>query len=125
MHLASTGLLLTLICAQSALPNPVVVCLESNGFLGRHARAAFDREFSMVMPDVSFGCAPEAVRMSIRLVPPSRYSTAMGLAFTQQDRVLPLLEIYVEPVVRQIFGSRSPVILGRALARVAAHDEPE
>ena len=46
---------------------------------------------------------------------------ALGLAYTRGSRVEPRLEIFVEPVVR-LTGAADWEVVGRALARVAAHE---
>ncbi|MBK7928863.1 MAG: hypothetical protein IPJ98_15665 [Bryobacterales bacterium] len=48
-------------------------------------------------------------------------NSALGAARTRGEVVLPLLELYTEPVAAML-GTRLPGVLGRALARVTAHE---
>lgn len=50
-----------------------------------------------------------------------REASALGAARTRRERVLPLLEVYSEPVAALI-GTRLPGLLGKAMARVTAHE---
>jgi len=48
-------------------------------------------------------------------------SSALGAARTRGGVVLPLLEVYTEPLAAML-GTRLPGVLGRAMARVTAHE---
>lgn len=50
-----------------------------------------------------------------------REASALGAARTRRESVLPLLEVYSEPVAALI-GTRLPGLLGKAMARVTAHE---
>ncbi|MEP7364595.1 MAG: hypothetical protein ABI972_15170 [Acidobacteriota bacterium] len=48
-------------------------------------------------------------------------TSALGAARTRRERVLPMVEVYTEPVAALI-GTRLPALLGKAMARVTAHE---
>lgn len=67
------------------------------------------------------GCDEDgAVRVYFKRFHP-RESSALAAARTWRDRVLPMLEVYTEPVAALI-GTRLPGLLGKAMARVTAHE---
>jgi len=99
------------------------ICLEDGAGLGPAALSSFEREFRELLPGWTVkGCGGDSVRVSIRFDPPARYRSALGLAQTNKERVLPCIELYVNPLLRLLGGVRAPAIVGRALARVAAHE---
>lgn len=63
-----------------------------------------------------------AVHVVLRKKAPPREPPILGRAPLRQGRVLPVLEVYVEPLVGLMGATRSSNAVGRALARVAAHE---
>jgi hypothetical protein len=104
----------------------VTVCLEDQVGLDRSARVAFEREITRLVGDrgarlVDSPCR-QGVVLRFRAEPPLRYRTALGLVFRHGGRILPVLEIYVNPIVRHLDTARAPAVVGRAIARVSAHE---
>ena len=67
------------------------------------------------------GCNEEgAIQIHFLRAHPSE-PNALGAARTRRERVLPRLEVYSDPVAALI-GTRLPGLLGKALARVTAHE---
>jgi len=120
------GLFLLLLPAVHA--ETVPVCVVESARLGEPALKAFHEEFHRLMATSEVRltrepCAAQpAIELTIRQTPPARYRTALGLAFRRGGQVLPQLELYVTPVVRLLDGQQTAGIVGRALARVAAHE---
>ena len=69
------------------------------------------------------GCpAQGAIRLKITNSPPEHLGHALGIAWKTADRILPYLEVYVLPVMRRLGHLRASGVVGRTLARVAAHE---
>jgi hypothetical protein len=103
------------------------VCLDDRIGLNPFSRKALESEFRQLMEDrfglaLSDECSPSTVAVVISAHPPSRYSRALGLAYRGKSGVLPELRIYTQPVLRLLGDQVSAAQLGRALARVAAHE---
>jgi len=86
------------------------VCLDDRVGLNSFSRKAFEAEVRELIPvhglTLTFGrCLGPAVSIVI-----------------SGDRVLPALSIYTQPVLKIIGEQASAAQLGRALARVAAHE---
>ncbi|MCL6546579.1 MAG: hypothetical protein K6T61_15265 [Bryobacteraceae bacterium] len=109
--------------ATAAAAQPSELCIEDRVRLDAAVAASFQREFQILLPSWEFvSCGQQAVRVIFRFDPPARYGAALGLAWFAQDRVLPVVEVYLNPVLRTLGPARSAEIVGRALARVAAHE---
>lgn len=67
--------------------------------------------------------SPEALRLRVKARPQAEQpADALGAArINQQGRILPECAVYVSPVA-QLVGTRLPAVLGKSLARVAAHE---
>jgi hypothetical protein len=103
------------------------VCLEDRVGLSNFTRKAFEAEVRQLIPArevrLSAGpCLGPAVTIVIATHPPARYSSALGLAHRNGDRVFPELRLYTQPVLKTMGEQTSAAQLGRALARVAAHE---
>ena len=116
------GFLLS-VCASAEVHS---VCLKDAVGLNPFNRKAFEAEFrELTGRDVIFApadCPTPAVSLSIMAYPPARYTHALGLAYHDKDRVFPELRVYTKPVLRLLGEQASAAQLGRALARVAAHE---
>jgi hypothetical protein len=86
---------------------------------------AFEAEIQKLAPELALAsgtCAGPAISLVISAHAPARYANALGLARRDGRRIFPELHIYQE-AVRRLIGHRASVAqLGRALARVAAHE---
>jgi hypothetical protein len=103
------------------------VCLDDQAGLNVPALGSFYREFqSLVGPRgvklVESGCAPDAIRLSLRQRAEGRDADVLGAAPIVGSRIAPRLEIYLDRVVAMIPESHCWNVVGRALARVAAHE---
>jgi hypothetical protein len=99
-----------------------------DSFLRKSFLAEISRGTAGVKPMVSF--SSDSLRPSGHLVvvitlktsPPRRYPNALGLARLQGGRILPALEVYLDPVAKLLPPNSPPTDLARALGRVAAHE---
>ncbi|RPI18507.1 MAG: hypothetical protein EHM65_02175 [Acidobacteriales bacterium] len=99
------------------------LCIEDRVHLDARTRAAFDREIDTLLPEsASAGCGVEALLVVIAFDAPARCPSSLGLAYSSQARVMPKVEVFLNQVLRALAGIRAPVPVGRALARVAAHE---
>jgi hypothetical protein len=103
------------------------ICIEDRTSLNPYIRKAFDAELRRLVEE-QFGsfsleeCSPSTVVVVVAAHPPARYATALGLAYRGRVGVLPQLRVYTQPVLRLLGEHASAAQLGRALARVAAHE---
>jgi hypothetical protein len=105
------------------------VCLHDAVGLNAPARASFDREFSLLLAprDMQFawsscGGAGEAIHLAVRFDAPEPFSNVLGLAYKQGGAISPHLEIFLDPVLDLMKDAQCWTVIGRALARVAAHE---
>lgn len=103
------------------------VCVEDRVSMNAFAWRAFQTEIRKLIatPELeltSGSCAGPAVSLLISAHPPARYANALGLARRNRERIFPELHLYQESVRKIIGEQASPEQLGRALARVAAHE---
>ena len=92
---------------------------------------AFEAEFSSLLADRGVlldgtACARQdrenVIRISIFRMPPKEERGALGLAYMSRSRVMPVLEIYLTRLLYYLGDCRTPNVVGRALARIAAHE---
>ena len=106
----------------------LTVCFDDRIRVGQQAIRAFDHELaaltaSMVRVERGTHCSgSERVKVSVRMHAPERYGRALGLAYTRQGRVLPVVELYAANLTKTLNGQASASLFGRALARVAYHE---
>ena len=103
------------------------VCVEDRVGLNSFTRNAFKAEVRQLVPvkelRLSIGrCLEPAVTVVVAAHPPARYASALGLAYRSGNRVFPELRVYMQPVLKLLGEQTSAAQLGRALARVAAHE---
>jgi hypothetical protein len=120
-------LTVVLVLAMAASAEVPSVCIDDRVGLNSFTRKAFETEVRQVFPAdgiiLTFGtCSSPAVSLIISVHPPARYARALGLAHRSGERVFPELRIYTKPVLRILGEQASAAQLGRALARVAAHE---
>ncbi len=74
------------------------------------AMESFRREIESLLPSWTFEplASQDAVRVRIRFEPPTRYRASLGLAPVKDSRVLPAVEVYLNPLLRLLGGIRSP-----------------
>lgn len=121
--LVQSGVLALMLSASvhSLMASQLCVILEERANLPPVARQLLLSELGAV----SHGKAIDArscLLVRIREAPGQRYSTALGLVQVRQGRVLPLIELYVRPVKELLGRDLHAAALGKALARVAAHE---
>jgi hypothetical protein len=105
------------------------VCLEDRTGIGAPTRAGMVRELNALLPDLDLdvaerGCSPVAgadILLSLVDERPGVPPDALGLAHSERGLILPRLEVLVGAVLRLTKASDRQA-LGRALARVAAHE---
>ena len=118
----SLGLLLSAV----AYGEGTEVCLSDRVGLNSHARATFDAELLKILKPIGVtyrpACTEEALRIVLLHQPPTVYSGSLGLAYRHGDRILAGLNVYFQPMVKLLGPQASATIIGRALARVAAHE---
>jgi hypothetical protein len=93
--------------------------------LDRHTRTAFEKELLALLQDrhVTFDCAArDAIRLNILNSAPRLHGHALGIARKKAGRILPDLELYVQPVILRLGHLRVSGVVGRTLARIAAHE---
>jgi hypothetical protein len=105
------------------------VCLHDAVGLNAPARASFDREFTLLLGphDMRFAWSScraggAAIHLALRLDAPQPYSNVLGLAYKQSGAISPHLEIFLDPVLDLMKDTQCWTVIGRALARVAAHE---
>jgi len=102
------------------------VCLSDRVGLNAHSRTTFDTEIREILKPIGVTfheiCTEGAVRVVLSHHPPTRYAGALGLAYRHGDRILAGLHVYLQPVVKLLGERASAGVVGRALARVAAHE---
>lgn len=101
------------------------VCVEDRVGLTPAARREFAVELGALAPRVNLGPSDRGsgcIQIRIRATPPPRYPTALGLAYREADRILPRIDVYMRPIERILGGALHARAVGRAVARVAAHE---
>lgn len=108
------------------LANGLSVCIENPARIDKQTLEAFQREVERIAAGsgrsvVFTDCSPVAVTVTVRDEGPPEEPVALGRTRIQDGRVTPDIEVFAAPVARMI-GTRLPSVLGRAMARVAAHE---
>lgn len=103
------------------------VCLDDQAGLNAPAEGAFYREFQSLIGVrgvqlVEQGCEPDSIRLSVFRQAAGRESDALGAARVEGAAIAPQLEVYLDRVVALLPESQCWNVIGRALARVAAHE---
>ena len=116
--------------APGAIGATWTVCVEDSGeLLNTPLRGAVLREFRELMggrgTDLGFGaCLRDSrkIRLEIRGEAPDHLEGVLGLAYRRSERIEPRLKVFYGPLVRYIGDPNSTELIGRAIARVAAHE---
>ncbi len=103
------------------------VCLEDRAGLNAPAEGAFYREFqSLAGPRgvqlVDGACGADSIRLTVYREAAVHASDALGGARVEESVVTPRLEVYLDRVVAVLPETQCWTVIGRALARVAAHE---
>lgn len=121
-RIVAAGFLFVVVLAGA---EPVEICVRDEARLGVSALEAFERDLLARFPGVrvrTTACEAAPIQLAVRWEAPPRYAGALGLAYTAAGQVLPRIDLYVQPVLRLLGDARAPAPVGRALARVAAHE---
>ncbi len=119
------------LCGLSAAQErPWQVCLDDRAGLNAPARASFSREFALLLASrgLKFDWADcdaargGIIQLVVEADAPKSLNDVLGRAYAGNSSVSPRLEVFVEPVVDLMKDVHCWSIIGRALARVAAHE---
>lgn len=124
------AVLLLTVALPSALGAAWTVCVQdSDALLSAPVRAAALREFSELMlaqrASLDFGnCATEGRRIQLEVLAeaPEYLDNVLGQAYRRRERIEPLLKVYYGSLVRYLGYPNNAYAIGRAVARVAAHE---
>lgn len=116
--------------ASSAFGATWTVCVEDSAeLLNTPLRGAMLREFRELLggrgADLGFGtCVRDSprIRLEIEDEAPDHLEGVLGLAYRRTERIEPRLKVFYGPLVRYIGDPNSTQLIGRAIARVAAHE---
>ena len=122
--------LLAALGAPFSLGASWTVCVEdSDSLLNTPMQAAVLREFQALIGDrdarLEFGSCPaesERIRLSIKSEAPEHLVGILGLARRRRNGIEPSLQVFYGPLVRYLGEPNSASAVGRAVARVAAHE---
>lgn len=122
--------LLGLVAASGSYGAKWTVCVEDpQSLLSTPLQAAMLREFHTLMGGrisrLRFaGCdgMPLRIALKVKQAPSTVLDGVLGLARIRSAHVEPRLEIYYQPMLRYLGNPNSSEAIGRALARVAAHE---
>lgn len=124
------AVLVALGCLPPTLQASWTVCVDDrDSLLNAPIRAAVLREFNSVMGGrnarLAFGSCPAEGRrilLAIERQPPYHLPGVLGLARRKLDRIQPSLRVFYDPLVRFLGEPNNSGAVGRALARVVAHE---
>jgi hypothetical protein len=103
------------------------VCFDDRAGLNTPALGSFYQEFQLLVGTrgielTESGCEPDAIRLSLYKRAEDHDADVLGAARVEGKRIAPRLEVYVDPVMAMMPESHCWNVVGRALARVAAHE---
>jgi hypothetical protein len=103
------------------------VCLDDQAGLNAPTMGSFYREFQgLVGPRgvkiETEACRTDSIRVSLQRSASGHPSDVLGGAFLTGERITPQLNVFYDRVVELIPESACWNVVGRALARVAAHE---
>jgi hypothetical protein len=116
--------LMILALAAARFCTAVEICLEDRARLSLPAIAAFQTELSLIVPDARIEPASGACDFRLTIRPDSLpgQPDVLGRTPVSGGHILPRAEVFAASIIRLLEGSRSHTLLGRAIARVAAHE---
>ena len=123
-------ILIALLMAPWAFGSSWTVCVtDTAAVLTPPVRGAVNREFRSLMGGQGAGltfdkCSMGAPRMDLLIKdePPNGLEGVLGLARRNRERIEPQLQVFYGSLRRYLGEPNSAEALGRALARVAAHE---
>jgi len=126
----SRAALLLTVALPSALGAAWNVCVQdSDALLSAPVRAAALREFSELMhtqrASLDFGdCSAEGhqIQLEVLAEAPEHLNNVLGQAYRRRERIEPVLNVYYLSLVRYLGHPNNAYAIGRAVARVAAHE---
>jgi len=107
------------------------VCWADQTGMSQVTFESFVQELAILLEDTGLqvrweACAvppePNTVRLSVLPSPRATHKSALGVAYVSDSEVLPVIELYLKRLSEYLGWRRSPYVIGRALARVAAHE---
>ena len=124
------SILIALLTAPAAFGGSWTVCVtDTSALLTPPVRGAATREFHSLMGGHGAGLAFDKCtkgRLRIHLLikdePPDGLEGVLGLARRKRDRIEPQLQVFYGSLVRYLGEPNSAEAIGRAVARVAAHE---
>lgn len=124
------SILIALLTAPAAFGGSWTVCVtDTSALLTPPVRGAATREFHSLMGGHGAGLAFDKCtkgRLRIHLLikdePPDGLEGVLGLARRKRDRIEPQLQVFYGSLVRYLGEPNNAEAIGRAVARVAAHE---
>ncbi len=124
------SILIALLTAPAAFGGSWTVCVtDTSALLTPPVRGAATREFHSLMGGHGAGLAFDKCtkgRLRIHLLikdePPNGLEGVLGLARRKRDRIEPQLQVFYGSLVRYLGEPNNAEAIGRAVARVAAHE---
>lgn len=121
---------LVTVALPGALGAAWTVCVQdSDALLSAPVRAAALREFSELLgaqrASLEFGTCPAAgrrIQLEVQAEAPEYPVNVLGQAYRRRERIEPLLKVYYGSLVRYLGHPNNAYAIGRAVARVAAHE---
>ena len=121
---------MALLMAPMAFGGSWNVCVsDTSDLLTPPVRGAVTREFSSLMGGHGTGLAFDKctkggyrIHLSIKDEPSSGLEGVLGLARRNRDRIEPQLQVFYGSLVRYLGEPNNAEAIGRAVARVAAHE---
>jgi hypothetical protein len=123
--MAANLLILIALSAGALIGEPLRVCLNDTARLGSEVHGSVRVELGRLLAGVEIlpvcGSRPLTTARISFLAAASR-PLVLGSTLRTEERVLPVIEVYVGAVLRALNGRADVRTLGKALARVAAHE---
>lgn len=122
--------MIALLVAPAAFGGSWTVCVtDTSTLLTPPVRGAVTREFHSLMGGHRAGLAFDKcakggpkIHLLIKDEPPNGLEGVLGLARRNRDRIEPQLQVFYGSLVRYLGEPNSAEAIGRAVARVAAHE---
>ncbi len=104
---------------------PLALCFAPPHAVAPDVRSQWQQELRLILHHSGYelklaACTPESIELRVLRSNP-RQPQALGAARTSQSRIEPVVEIYLDPLA-ELIGTRLAGPLGRAMARVTAHE---
>jgi hypothetical protein len=121
------GVLLAGLTVGGALAQTREVCLEDRAGLNAPTMGSFYQELQLLVGPRGVkiedeDCRADAIRIALHRSAPHQPSDVLGAAPIAGSQIAPQLEVYVDRVVELMPERQCWNVVGRALARVAAHE---